>query len=169
MAKAGRKPLVADRYPSGRIKPPSVRNTKTIRLPRDQVDEYLDRSENLTLKRLMYGRCTTAVYVMISGDDRAVKIGVSDEPSKRCAGLQTGQDQRLRVFWAVRMTREHAFDIEKAAHTRLQRTCQHIRGEWYWMPGNVAVDEINKMIAQKGYEHRSDLQYGYDRLLQEIG
>lgn len=37
MSKAGRKPINAERYPSGRVKPPSIRNSATVRVPREQA------------------------------------------------------------------------------------------------------------------------------------
>lgn len=63
--------------------------------------------------------------------DDAVKLGVSNNPSKRLKTLQTSHNKKLRVVWRyyVGNDRKEATKLEKKLH----RFCNehHQRGEWF--------------------------------------
>lgn len=60
----------------------------------------------------------------------SIKIGVSDDPDARCADLQTGNSQRLRVIAKFPMgSRTAAFALEKELHERFAHLC--LSGEWF--------------------------------------
>lgn len=65
---------------------------------------------------------------MISCPPNAVKIGVAINPRVRCADLQIGNPNRLKVEW-FHWFGEYAHGVE--AHWHRYFKSQNIRGEWF--------------------------------------
>jgi len=71
----------------------------------------------------------TYVYFIQQGYG-AIKIGVSDDPDKRCSDMQTGSSKRLRVVARIPMEdRRQAMNLEKELHAAFSSL--RIRGEWF--------------------------------------
>ncbi len=71
-----------------------------------------------------------------------VKIGLSDNPSKRLYELQTGTHDRLRFIRLLRCKdRNAAFQVEKALH--LWFSDSHVQNEWFSVP----VEKLNAIIG----------------------
>jgi hypothetical protein len=89
----------------------------------------------------------TFVYV-IGGDHGRQKIGVSDDPGRRLAELQTGSPFPLK-FEFVALTEGTGFDIEGEAHFLLSKHRQS--GEWFTVPAEVAITAVMAAARQKGH------------------
>lgn len=105
---------------------------------------------------------TAAVYV-VSKNDVEVKIGVSRNVGKRALGLQTSNSSELNIFWAIRLDRPDAYRLETAIHTQLRRTLSHLRGEWYAMAPETAVNFIKNQIKKLQLKTIVDLNFGYGK------
>lgn len=82
------------------------------------------------------------VYV-IGAESGPRKIGMSADPSRRAALLQTGSPYPLAVLHAVR--HERAAAVEAYAHRLLR---QHsTAGEWFDVTTDAAVDAITRAIT----------------------
>lgn len=77
------------------------------------------------------GRC---VYVVQSGDDGPLKIGVTNYPGveARVASLQTGNPETLRIRRVF--VGDESLEVALHAHFR----DLHIRGEWFRCEGELA-------------------------------
>ena len=152
MAKAGRKPLVADRYPSGRIKPPSVRNYETIRVAKNddsrpvQVQRVLEKlmrevEEPLlgsVLGRMLIRKQITSTqyaageaYAKLRGKfDRATEVPrrMAQSPSYGDARSSGKNPEPLS---------EKAYVAVVEQHTALLTSV----GRWYPMLERVCVDD----------------------------
>ena len=74
----------------------------------------------------------TALYVVRCDTTGAMKVGITNSPEKRLAGLRTGTPTQLRLVgcrWF--RTREEARRAEKAAHILMKRHGTRIHGEWF--------------------------------------
>lgn len=55
------------------------------------------------------------VYLVSTGEDGPVKVGVSDNPESRLSGLQSGNPVKLHIAAKWKMpSRQAAFDVERA-------------------------------------------------------
>lgn len=105
-----------------------------------------------------------SVYVMVAGDDAAVKIGVSTNPGNRLRSLQTGQDRIIRIFWATELEFGDAHELERAVHARLKSALGvHASGEWYYIAPETAVGVIQREIEAGKHWAIPDRCYGMFR------
>jgi|SRR5690349_23447382 len=90
------------------------------------------------------------VYVIQADEDGPVKIGVSSNPERRLAQLQTGNPARLvlvAVFlcttWLIART------LEAAVHLALAPF--RLAGEWFRVSPTKACSTIEEQAARLGY------------------
>jgi hypothetical protein len=88
----------------------------------------------------------TFVYV-ISGNHGRQKIGVTDNPKRRIAELQTGSPFSLK-FEFVGLTQGTGFDIEGEAHFLLSRHKAPGGDEWFIVPPEVAITAVMAAARQ---------------------
>ena len=90
------------------------------------------------------------LYV-ITGDHERVKVGVSIDPNKRRAQLQTGSPFPLRIAY-VAVTPGTGYDIEGEAKRTLDRyRCPDGSGdEWFNVPVELAVAAVNAAAFKRG-------------------
>jgi hypothetical protein len=90
------------------------------------------------------------LYV-ITGDHERVKIGVSLDPNRRRAQLQTGSPFPLRIAY-VAVTPGTGYDIEGEAKRTLDRyRCPDGSGdEWFNVPVEMAVAAVNAAAFKRG-------------------
>lgn len=89
--------------------------------------ELIRRIERLPLPDR--GRDRTFVY-LLQDEQAATKIGISGDPRKRIASLQTGHPEPLRLVKAIRCrTAAHARAVERDLHIHFER--QRMNGEWF--------------------------------------
>jgi Meiotically up-regulated gene 113 len=90
------------------------------------------------------------LYV-ITGDHERVKVGVSIDPNKRRAQLQTGSPFPLRIAY-VAVTPGTGYDIEGEAKRTLDRyRCPDGSGdEWFNVPVEMAVAAVNAAAFERG-------------------
>lgn len=112
-------------------------------------------------------RCVNSVYVLCA-DDHAVKIGVSRDPGKRAKQIQSGQDRKICIYWAVELWRPQAIELERRLHERLRKQTTHIRGEWYLLSPAQAVAEIKREISRCCFQSDPHPLYGMDTTPQQI-
>jgi predicted GIY-YIG superfamily endonuclease len=90
------------------------------------------------------------VYVIQAGDDGPCKIGVSANPERRLAQLQTGNSARLVLValylcqtWLIAKT------LEASVHVALAPF--RLMGEWFRVTPETACREIEKQATNLGY------------------
>jgi Meiotically up-regulated gene 113 len=90
------------------------------------------------------------LYV-ITGDHERIKIGVSLDPNRRRAQLQTGSPFPLRIAY-VAVTPGTGYDIEGEAKRALDRyRCPDGSGdEWFNVPVEMAVAAVNAAAFKRG-------------------
>ncbi len=153
MAKSGRKPIDAERYPSGRVKPPSVRNSATVRVSREQaghaptlvrraVDNLMRQAGNERFgsvigRLLLDGKITSTqfaaaeAYAKLRGRfDRATQV------PRRMAQSPCYGDARSSASNPAPIT-EKAYMATVEQHTALLVAV----GRWYPMLERVCVDD----------------------------
>jgi hypothetical protein len=80
-------------------------------------------------------------YVYLITSSNAVKIGVSNNPQKRLATLQTANHEPLRLFFEIRCSSDElAYKVESCLHERY--STYRLNGEWFMIDPNIAVNEI---------------------------
>lgn len=91
---------------------------------------------------------SACVYVIAAEKIGPVKIGWANNPAKRVTDLQTGNPNRLYVFFAAVMpTAGHAMSIEAAAHRQLE--AKRGVGEWFHIPTDLAITELAALVLEK--------------------
>lgn len=89
------------------------------------------------------------VYLIGSGDERPIKIGIANNVEKRLAGLQTGHAEHLRVAATYLFEARRASEIEVLAHAQFKD--RRLAGEWFavtardaarWIEAEFIVDAI---------------------------
>lgn len=87
------------------------------------------------------------VYVIRSqGDHR--KIGVSGDPQRRLADLQTGSPTPLTIEFCAPVYGASAYSVEGEAHAILD--AHRLAGEWFSIPLNLAVAAIYGAAERTG-------------------
>jgi len=81
------------------------------------------------------------VYFVQQGDNGAIKIGCSKDPSKRLAALQTGHSETLRLLTCAPGTQQQ----ERALHDRFAHL--RVSGEWF-RPGDDLLSYI-RLVADR--------------------
>ena len=89
------------------------------------------------------GQC---VYV-IEGSHGAVKIGISSDPEKRRATLQTGTPHHLFLAFSI-YAGDAAFDVEQEAHAIL--AAHRMPGEWFAVSKELAIATVYGAAARLG-------------------
>lgn len=102
----------------------------------------------------LIGECR-AIYVIEAGQ-RAVKIGISNNPAHRRNELQVGSDLPLRLTWWVWMPEAQAVQAEAQIHKRLGRTVNSANGEWYYMAADTARVFIGRLLTELKIVHWDD-------------
>ena len=70
------------------------------------------------------------LYIMRCGTSSLFKIGISTDPRRRCAQLQTGCPYVIKlVFELVMDTGVKARSVERVVHDHLK--AKHAHGEWF--------------------------------------
>lgn len=103
------------------------------RLRKQQTKEAFVTDDN-RLRPLKPGR---HVYVMSDGD-LPIKIGVSNDPLRRCADLRGPSGRPLAVVYAVESV--YADEVERLAHKHFADN--RTMGEWF----NVSIDDARLAI-----------------------
>lgn len=97
------------------------------------------------------------LYAVKSGDGRRIKIGISADPQRRIANLQTAHGDKLEVLAIVEGGRER----EARLHRRLRKS--RTSGEWFRadcarvlsavaeLVAEVALMEENRTAAKRAY------------------
>ena len=86
------------------------------------------------------------VYV-IEGESGHHKIGVSRDPIRRLADLQTGSHVRLK-FAYIGVTPGTGYDIEQSAHQLLD--AHRKEGEWFLVPASIAIGATLEAASRLG-------------------
>lgn len=70
---------------------------------------------------------------MIGNNLGAVKVGVSNNPSRRVKQLQTANQDKLSLLFQEEFecSRHHVLQVEKLVHKDLARICNKKSGEWF--------------------------------------
>lgn len=90
----------------------------------------------------------TAIYVLEALP--LVKVGISNDPSKRVKGIQTGNGQVVRVYWYRWMDGAGARKLEKMYHDQHQGSTGHSHGEWYYTPAEEVIARLEQIIRRTG-------------------
>jgi hypothetical protein len=100
-----------------------------------------------------------SLYLVTTARNRPVKVGITDDPVQRLAGLQVAHFEFLRFhrFWWL-PGRPIASRIERAFKQHFARTM--IRGEWFDLPPREAeafVEASIRCLGTWGIEQRDML------------
>lgn len=118
--------------------------------------EDYKKFENGLPSNLSYCDQTSMGYVYVVGFDEpgVVKIGSGTCLSMRLASLQTGCPFELYLRAAVSIYDASPFVVEYAAHQIAKSLGTHIRGEWF----NLEVDEAIQVVLDAARSKR--VKYG---------
>ncbi len=92
----------------------------------------------------------TYVYV-ISGEHGRQKIGVSDEPRRRLAELQTGSPFPLKFEFVGEVENGGAGPVEVETHFMLSQHKAPGGDEWFVVPPDVAITAVMATAHRLGY------------------
>lgn len=88
----------------------------------------------------------TAVYVITNTGQGVVKVGISDDPTRRLDTLQTGCPNELSLFYVA--FHSEAQRIETLVHHALRS--KRVHGEWFQVSADAAKSEIGRAAASIG-------------------
>ena len=91
----------------------------------------------------------TYIYIINDGDNN-VKIGKSNNPSKRVKTLQTGNPKSLEIVATFPVSKEKVFTVEKKCHHKLN-TIYEKRGEWF---RSVLLWEVERIVESIVEDYR---------------
>lgn len=82
------------------------------------------------------------IYVIGSNFNKSrCKIGISDNPKERLKQLQTGNAERLQIYYTEKIdSRRKAELIEQKIHKQL--SIQKLTGEWFSIDSSTAIAEV---------------------------
>ena len=87
----------------------------------------------------------TSLYLFSVGSTRPIKIGITDDPTRRLGDFQIAHYHTVdfhRVWWLP--GRPIALRIESAFKYHFIE--EHIRGEWFDVPADEAIAFVHRMI-----------------------
>lgn len=82
----------------------------------------------------------TYIYVIAYNEAGPVKIGYSENPDRRVRQLQTGQSNKLVLYYSQGVSKVEARKIEKQIHAT--NGYLRSRGEWFNMSIEDAIVEV---------------------------
>lgn len=88
------------------------------------------------------------LYIISASEAGPVKLGFSNDPSKRVKQLQTGSAQPLTLYHAEEVEDARVKIAEKALH-RLLGHCR-LKGEWFTMSVEDAIAEVIHIRMTEG-------------------
>lgn len=109
------------------------------------------------------------VYVIAAND--AIKIGVSNDPNKRLASLQTAHFVPLTLLFTIRCKSEEiAYSVEAMLHEHYK--AHRLKGEWFSLDPEVVMNDIEFMLQLGSLallgQPLSSVEPAHKRLLQTI-
>lgn len=93
------------------------------------------------------GQPSSFIYV-IEGEGGKHKIGISTDPIRRIAELQTGSPVTLK-FAFIAMSSRSVCELESTAHNLLKK--YRTSGEWFAVPASVAIGAIFESAHKLGH------------------
>lgn len=90
------------------------------------------------------------VYVARDLHNKGVKIGVSANPAKRMDQLKEYYGVPFGLFWSVGVKFEDGIVLERAVHSEMRKTINHLRGERYLMEPETAVSVVKRIMEENG-------------------
>lgn len=100
-------------------------------------------------------------YVYLITDGTYTKVGISSDPQKRLAALQTANPKKLSIAHTVKlMSKESASLLESGLHQYFEKA--RVSGEWLLLPFDIIRDAIP--IVEKSIENTLNAQAEQDRL-----
>ena len=94
----------------------------------------------------MEERLERTIYVIAASPEGPVKLGISNDASKRLKQLQTGQDKTLVLYAEEKCRATHTHLLEKLLHKQLAH--YRIRGEWFEIDVDTAISEVKFAIIR---------------------
>ncbi len=91
----------------------------------------------------------TVVYVAAPQQSlRPVKIGMTDDPTKRLNTLQTGNPNTLTIVAIAKLTRAQAVAVERSAHIHFKD--DRMTGEWF----DISLDQAAYIVGRLAQKTR---------------
>ena len=103
-------------------------------------------------------------YLYIIGNDKGfIKVGVSNNPTRRVKQLQTGNEHKLTLLFTEEFEceRKHLLHIENAVHKALRRMSNKCIGEWFEIDESK-MDSIKNTLTYYRIRYENDLT-AFDR------
>ena len=113
---------------------------------------YKDTSSNQVLYQdYMY---------IIADQNNHVKIGLSQNPSRRILQLQTGHPTKLQLIYTEKFecSRNHLLKIEALVHKRISEKYKHAIGEWFEVTSSQ-IEDIKEIIQWHRIRYEQDTLY----------
>lgn len=100
-------------------------------------------------------------YIYVIGTNEQVKIGYSKHPNKRLKQLQTGNMNKLQLFYQEEMDESKIKIIESLIHRDLKskKSC----GEWFNISPQEAINTVK--FAKIRYDSDDSLEFYYKHKL----
>jgi hypothetical protein len=98
------------------------------RLLESEIKRRLKLNENIDFE---FGNGDKNIYFICNDAETYVKIGISNDMSKRLPMLQVGNPETLKVYAIIKGNER----TEKKIHDIFYDN--HIRGEWFWMTSDI--------------------------------
>lgn len=94
-------------------------------------------------------------YIYVIGTENQVKIGFSKTPEKRLKQLQTGNMNKLQLFYKEEVQDSKVRIIEHLIHRDLKD--KKTRGEWFNISPQDAISHLQ--FAKIRYDSDDDLEF----------
>lgn len=94
-------------------------------------------------------------YIYVIGPENEqgqMKIGFSKDPKKRLSSLQTGNTEKLKLYYYEEVMDKRVRLVEKAIHKEIGH--KRIKGEWFDLSSSDAILEVKFGIITWGNDQR---------------
>lgn len=84
------------------------------------------------------------VYIIRCGRSQAFKVGVSKNPQRRLAQLQTGCPSRLSIVFHQPV--RDAWAVESTVHATLRSHGAHVMNEWFKLSDDEVISVADQIL-----------------------
>ena len=108
------------------------------------------------------------IYIIKDTINNSIKIGISQNPTKRLKQLQTGSPNPLELIYTEECGyggRKRTLQLEKLIHKDIKGKGLKQRGEWFTLNESTSIQEIiNTVMWIRIRYEQDDLYFKYGRL-----
>ena len=99
------------------------------------------------------------IYIIRDLEKKNVyKIGISNEPQKRIKNLQTGNSNKIKIIFELKVFKNiNSRQVEKVIHEYLKEKNMWVFGEWFKINSEETVYNLAKTMLVVGKNRKNNI------------